>query len=358
MTILFLCRNQDLNKERFGYARAFRRKGIHLVCAPADCPLDADIYSLLRLCPESPALIVQPETAFPLLPRGLTEVDIPTACFQIDTHAYTYRRLRWSMLFDYAILFHPGFEETFKQAGHPRPITLPHAVDAEVFQGPELERVYEVGWVGRIDAPIYKTRQRVLGLLSERFRMNEWWRPHSYEEMAEVYRRSKIVVNVGGDDYPEDANLRVFEAMAAGALLITQLPSELFLLGFEEREHFVGYRKEQELPDIIRYYLDHESERRRIAEAGREKVLREHTYDERVSQLVEILQRDEGNLFAPARSWPEDKVRLVYLDYFAGAGLLDLALREFVEIMKRNRRTALYGLRPLAGALRRRWRWR
>jgi spore maturation protein CgeB len=52
--------------------------------------------------------------------------------------------------------------------------------------------------------------------------MNEWWRLYTYEEMVKVYQRSKIVVNVGRDDYPQDANLRVFEAMAAGALLITQ----------------------------------------------------------------------------------------------------------------------------------------
>lgn len=357
--MLFLCRRRDLGRERYGYTRAFQKRGIDLACVDDHFPLSGDMRDLLDKCPKRPMLIIQPETTFPLLPQGLVRVDIPTSCFQIDTHAYTHRRIRWSMLFDYALLFHPGFEEHFRRAGHPRPITVAHAVDGEVFSDiGGGDRPIEVGWVGRTDGPLYETRRRILGILSYHFQMNDWHRRYSYEEMAEVYKRSKVVVNVGRDDYPQDANLRAFEVMAAGALLVTRLPTELSLMGFEEGVHFVGYSDEGNLVDIVSYYLAHESERRRIAEVSREKVLREHTYDCRVEQLLGILQEDKGKLFAPARYWPEDKVRLVYLDYYAAHGLLDLAWRELQKIVRENPRTASYALRPILGALVRKWRWR
>jgi hypothetical protein len=124
-SILFLCRIQDLNRERFGYAKAFRKRKINLVCVPDNFPVDGDLRALLDRYPDTPSLIIQPETVFPILPWGLTETLIPTACFQIDVYAYTRHRIRWSMLFDYAILFHPCFDEHFRQAGHPKPLTLP-----------------------------------------------------------------------------------------------------------------------------------------------------------------------------------------------------------------------------------------
>jgi len=356
MTILFLCRQQDLNRERRGYARALQRRGVRLVCADEGFPLNGDIRALLERCPEKPSLIIQPETVFPLLPWGLNEIDIPTACFQIDTYAYIHRRVRWSMLFDYTILFHPGFEARFRCAGHPRPVTLPHAVDAEVFQGPEQERIFEVGWVGRTDGPLYRTRRQILKLLSQHFRMNEWWRPHTYEEMAEVYKRSKVVVNIARDDYPQDAPLRFAEAMAAGALFITRLPTELTSLGFEEGKHFVGYRDERRLLDLVHYYLKHETERQRIAEAGREKVLREHTYDCRVETLLQMLERDKGQFFAPARHWSEERVRLVYLDWWTAHMYLDNALTELRQIARRSLKTALRGCLLIARAWARQWR--
>jgi spore maturation protein CgeB len=84
-------------------------------------------------------------------------------------------------------------------------------------------------------------------------------------------------VNIGRDDYPQDAKLRTFEGMAAGNLLITSLPGELTRIGFEDGVHFVGYREDKELHAIARKYLGNEDARKRIAEAGRANVLRNHT---------------------------------------------------------------------------------
>lgn len=353
MTVLFLCRRRDLDRERLGYARAFRKRGIGVTWVGDHVPVNADLRRVLRSLPERPTLVIQAEGS-PLLPAGLVQCEVPTVAFHIDTYLRPERRARWSLLFDYAVLFHPGFEGVFAAAGHPRPVVLPHAVDDVLFARSALERVFQVGWVGRLDGPMYETRRRLLPKLAEAFRMNEWWRPHSPEAMAEVYRRSKVVVNLARDDYPQDANLRVFEAMAAGALLVTRLPSELTSLGFREGVDFIGYRDERELFDLVRWADAAETERREVAESGRAKVLHEHTYDRRVETLLRVVRNDEGRLVAPARGWAAADVSHTYFDFWLGHSQLAAAFSEALRIARLDPRSGPSTVARLARA----WVWR
>lgn len=342
--ILFLCTEDDLWHRPFSYAQAFRRRGIRVVCVEKGFPFNGNLQDCLRLCPERPSLILHPEAASPYLPLGLACVDIPTACFQVDTYAYTNRRIAWSMLFDHVFALHPGYDVEFRKAGHPGAHFLPHAVDAELFADKELARGFDVGWVGQVHGPIYRRRETVLPMLSESFRMNAFARRFSLEEMAKVYCRSKVVVNIGRDDFPQDANLRTFEAMAAGALLITSLPSELTQIGFEEGVHFIGYREVQEIKPLVCRYLGEDSGRRHIADAARAKVLREHTYDQRVESLLEKVEACCQTLLAPARAWPEERVRLAHLDYYAANGSLKFAVKQLQRIARLSlKETALGG---------------
>jgi len=353
MTILFLCHGGYLCREQLGYVRAFMRHGARLAFVPDGFPANGDLNQLLRQCPEKPFLILHPELQ-PVLPIGLTDVSIPTACFQIDTYTYTGRRIKWSMLFDYSLLFHSGFEDEFRDAGHPRPLTSPHAVDPDFFPEEKAQRLLEISMVGRTDGRLYKSRREILSQLSTSFRMNEWWREHSYQELADVYRHSKIVVNIGRDDYPFDTGLRFAEAMAAGALFLTLQPGQLPHLGFENGNHFVGYRRASEIADLARFYLSNEPLRRRIAEAGREKVLREYTYDCRVKALLEKVRQDGGHFFAPARGWSPERVSVHYLDYYAAHLRMDCAYRELQRIGLRRPISSAVGSILIAGALSRR----
>ena len=349
MTILTLWREECTSQELPAFARAFLRSGNRVVVVHASFPPNGNLNQLLERCPERPTLILHPE--FPILPWGLTKVDIPTACFQIDTYAYTRRRITWSMLFDLVFVFHPGYDVEFQKAGHPGAHVIPHAIDASLFLGEELERVFEIGWVGQRRGPLYRTRERLLPVLSGSFRMNDWSRRYGQEAMARIYRQSKIVVNIARDDFPQDANVRTFEVMAAGALLLTASPTELTQIGFEDGVHFIGYRNEAEIAPLVKKFLSEESARRRIVEAARDKVLREHTYDHQAQAILDLTERYGRNFSAPARSWPEARVRLAYLDYFAAHGALDCASAELRVIRSRSLRDAARG----AGLLARAW---
>ncbi len=132
--------------------------------------------------------------------------------------------------------------------------------------------------------------------------------------------------------------------MGGGALLISRIPGELTTIGFGEGVHFIGYREEREIVELVKQYLVDDAARRRIAEAGREKVLREHTHDCRVETLLAGVEQEAGRLSAPARQWPEERVRLTYLDYYAANASLDCAYGEFRQIARRSLSSALAGV--------------
>ena len=207
-----------------------------------------------------------------------------------------------------------------------------------------------MGWVGQISGALYRTRERWVPRLANAFRMNDWQRRYSLAEVAEVYRRSRIVVNFGRDDFPRDANMRVFEVLASGALLVTSLPSELTDLGFVNGLHFIGYQEEREIMSIVQHFLGDEGARANIARAARAKVLAEHTYDVRARELVRRLQSFGDSKLAPARQWPASRVRLTYLDFFAAHGLSDLAAQEFRRVAGRNFRATVEGATLLGKA--------
>jgi hypothetical protein len=341
MTILCLCREEHHWKLIPGYAEAFRRRGIGFVCVEDTVPFDADLDEVVRRSGATPSAIFHFESAHPLFPIGLEKSGVPTVCFHPDTYAFTQRRIRWSSVFDHAVIFHPGFVEQFAKAGHPGAFLLPHAVRREFFGGAELPREFEVGWVGQTDGPFYRARAEWLPKLAREFRTNDWSSSYSVNEVAETYRRSEVVVNIGRDDFPQDANLRVFEVLASGALLLTSLPSELQGLGFREGEHFIGYRDHRKINGLVRKYLDDDPARARIAAAARELVLSEHTYDRRAEQLLSRLADKSEVRQAPARSWPDARARLVAMDFYAAHGLTRCAVAQFRRIAGRGFRETI-----------------
>src|SRR5580704_10960211 len=353
MNVLTLCRKDNLCKELWGYARAFERQGVLLHCFDWGTQVNVDVRDLLRNCPVRPDFILNPESGITFMPTNLTDVDVPTVCFHFDMYQATERRIRWSMIYDIPVVFHPHFKEEYRRAGHPNPLTLAHAAPIDLYSArnlEEYERRYEVGWVGRLNGAPYHARRRVLPGLASHFQMNDWERTYTTEETAEIYRRSKIIVNISRDDYPQDANMRVYETMAAGALLITRMPADLSSVGFLEGEHFIGYRDESEIVPAVRRWLADEAGRARITSAARELVMARHTYDARVKSLLEFVAANGSKLDAPARHWPESKVHLTYLDYYAGTSSMDCAYNEFGWIARHSFVDSVAGASLLARA--------
>jgi len=107
--------------------------------------------------------------------------------------------------------------------------------------------------------------------------------------MYQLLAQSRITLNIHIDQAgPYAANMRLFEATGVGTLLITDWKENLHEM-FEPGKEVVAYRSSEECAEMIQYYLEHEEERKAIAQAGQQRTLREHTYYHRMQELVDIV---------------------------------------------------------------------
>lgn len=123
------------------------------------------------------------------------------------------------------------------------------------------------------------------GLIDSRYVVGEYL-PN--EEVRKAYSSASIVLNDHWDDMREHGFIsnRIYDALASGALVISDRIEEL-----EEEfgEAVVTYEGAQELKELVDYYLSHPSERERRARRGRDLVLERHTFERRISELLERL---------------------------------------------------------------------
>jgi hypothetical protein len=133
--------------------------------------------------------------------------------------------------------------------------------------------------------------------------------------MAATYQRSRVVFNASING---DLNMRFFEAMGAGALLVTDRigngQEDLFIEG----QHYAGYTDERSAIDTIRYYLTHEDERRAIANKARDLVLKEHRYEDRFRLVKDAVGTLGQARPAPVRHLARAQVRRLTAEVYEG----------------------------------------
>lgn len=128
--------------------------------------------------------------------------------------------------------------------------------------------------------------QRVRQQLQEEFGLGvppEW--DHEFlpfERTAEVYHQSRIMLGVQNAE--DQVTQRTFEILGTGAFMIASRTPELMRL-FREGEEIVLSSSPEETLELVEYYLRHPEERLRIGMKARAAVMREHTFDHRLTML-------------------------------------------------------------------------
>jgi len=111
-------------------------------------------------------------------------------------------------------------------------------------------------------------------------------------EMYKLLSCSRIVLNNHGDVAGKYAgNMRLFEATGAGSCLLTDNKSNLTDL-FEIGNEVVVYNTPGECAEKIKWLLDNDNERRRIAVSGQTRTLKSHSVDSRCKTIIEILKNE------------------------------------------------------------------
>ncbi len=109
-------------------------------------------------------------------------------------------------------------------------------------------------------------------------------------EMFNILCKSTVTLNhhidIGGNFAN---NMRLYEATGCGTFLLTDWKENLHEL-FESGAEVVAYHDADECLDLIEYYLKHDQERDKIARAGQQRTLAEHTYEHRVKEMLSIVK--------------------------------------------------------------------
>ncbi len=117
------------------------------------------------------------------------------------------------------------------------------------------------------------------------------------EESVKVYNATKININLHSSIHTDKTtmgdfvNPRTFELASMGAFQLVDkrtLMPELFEIEGENKE-LATFTKFDEVPDLIRYYTEHKEERESIAKRATQRILKDHTYQQRMHTLLDIV---------------------------------------------------------------------
>lgn len=251
-------------------------------------PLQIDLQAILSTIPEifTPDLFLWVESSIPFHTLNINALPCPSACYLIDSHMNIKFHKFWSKEFDYVFIAQREYINEFKEAGIENVFWLPLGCDPGIHGRKQVEQQHDITFVGGIQPG--SRREQLLEKLSQHFNVTK---KRAYrDEMSETYSAGKIVFN---NAIKNDLNMRVFEAMCTGSLLITDNAKksgqdELFIDG----EDLVVYNDDN-IIEVFEKYLADDDERKMIAERGRETVLNAHTYLHRMRELVAVVKGEK-----------------------------------------------------------------
>lgn len=167
---------------------------------------------------------------------------------------------------------------------------LPLACDPQMHRRLARKKQWDICFIGNILGP---SRTELLALIQQRF-PNTFVGRKYFEDFARTYSEAKIGFNRSVKD---DINMRVFETLSCGTLLVT---NDLRENGQEELfvtdKHLVTYSDPEELLEKLQFYLVHDEVRERIAKQGHAEVLARHTYQHRMRLILDVTQGSKATM--------------------------------------------------------------
>jgi len=264
-------------------------------------------------------------------------------------------------LYDHFFTIQRGeFFEELKRSGVANFAFLPPAADPDLHRPVKLkmdERDYYGSDVSFVGAGYYNRRHFFKGLVDMDLKIwgSDWdnepaladfiqreGRRVSPEESAMIFNATKININLhsstyhkGVNPFGDFVNPRTFEIASCGAFQLVDRRADLDTL-FRENEEIVSFEGMEDLRDKIHYYLENSDERMKIDAQSRLRILRDHTYDARMQQMLATLidhgfmppEREKEGLDADEliEEAGADTALGMYLSKFAGRG--DLKFEE------------------------------
>jgi hypothetical protein len=230
-----------------------------------------------------PDLVFQGDHSTPLIHCGLEDLDIPKAWYSIDSHLHLSWHKHYAVLFDRLFVAQKNLVphlSRYQQHLYWLPPFCQQTAEFMPWEG----REHDVAFVGTLDSGRNPERVRLFDEVRQRgislHLAGGAYRP--------VYRSSRIVINQAVKD---DLNLRVFEAMGCGSLLVTDRISHSLHELYDEGSDYLAYSPgdADDCAEKIIWALGHPQKAEAIARSGHEKTLSLHCEKHRAAQVMETL---------------------------------------------------------------------
>lgn len=274
------------------FITAFRDAGHELlVCSDIDAPeVDIratgmiDIAGLLRQNRfKADAVLFFEGGSMRLLPDTTRAQSCPTMWYAIDTHMDFEKHVRIGRLFDMTFVAQRQYVAPLTARGLTQVEWLPLAVAPELLPGTQPERDIDIAYVGSDNSTMHPHRSALLQALRERF-PSHCFRTTTPEEMGRIYAAARVVFNCSVNN---DLNMRYFEAMGAGAVLVTdRIVDNGVETLFEEGRHFICYDDEDDLMQKVSEVLQEPDRLLAIGKGAQALVLSRHTYAHRAREVA------------------------------------------------------------------------
>jgi hypothetical protein len=244
----------------------------------------ARLDDILRQLPRgwTPDVIVFGDDSKLLRVLGLEDAPCPIVAISVDAHHHAGWHAPLAAACAVTFVAQRDYLAAFGAAGAADARWLPLWAPDDV-PPPAVEKTHQVAFIGTLDARLNLGRVTLVAALRRRLALDV-----AEGEWAAVLGRARIGFN---QSVKGDLNFRVFETMAAGALLLTERIGNGLASLFTDGVDLVTYPRGDvdAIVALAERYLGCEGERAAIAEQGRAKVLASHRERHRAATVLEAV---------------------------------------------------------------------
>jgi len=234
---------------------------------------------------------------------GMSDLHIPkdggkTIYVVSDAHLDNGYRFKKAQEFDYIFFNQAHYLDKYQPLPGQKVFYLPHAAEPTAYPYFEIIKKYDLCFIGHMQEyhkgnTVNTTRLDALDIMFKAFpnfyfgtRHPAWPDKNIFDDASKKFCQSKVVFNISVGN---DLNMRFFEVLSSGSFLLTNWIPELESVpDLIDGEHYVSYKTMAEAIEKATYYIEHDSEREKIAKAGHRAFLKNHTYKHRVEAILQV----------------------------------------------------------------------
>lgn len=215
--------------------------------------------------------------------------------------------------YDFFFTYDPWSVKLYRKNGHKHAYHLPYGYDPEIGNKLKITNsdIKKYGCDITFIGSHYPKREELLNKLKYNYNIKIWgrgWKNTSCKdvfqgkalygyEMLKAMRCGKILLNIhkgfeqGVEESGEGLNLRVMEGTACKSFQICNYQADI-PKRFHPEVEIVLYHTWDEALEKINHYLKNESKRKEIAEKGYNRLVREHTLQRRMGEMMNVIREN------------------------------------------------------------------